>query len=301
MINAQKYADKEIYVRKRIVSFIEKIIRFFGNDIRHDVFKSIVYSEAPAATEGERMLKNYYDAYMYLLNNCKMALSQDILKKFIFIFHGEIVDEAKLTRITSRIFHFLDTPLLKKLVRIPMLIYKEFSSYGECERTMISLMFFNYCLVRDGIPTVHFLSSQLKEYLSLTARDDDEAMEQFILSTLENAKFQDKEYYKKLKKIDAIDIQKVFLSEKDVLINNYGVKHVYIYGSFAKGNERIDSDIDLMFDFSYELTYREKTDIIAVLSQHYLEVLGRYVDIHESGRYVNDTLIKEITNYIKIY
>lgn len=301
MIDTARYENKELLVRKKIVSFIEKTIRYFGNDIRHDIFKSVVYGEVGAATKSEEILKNYYDAYMYLLNNCKMVLSQDLLRKFFFILTGEVADEAFLIRISSKAFHSLDMPLIKKLVNMPMYIYEELNNYDECERTMAALMFFNYYLVKAGIPTIPFLRADLQKYIELRNNKDVEAMEKFILDIIENAKFQEKEYYDKLRDIDAIDIQEVFLKEKDVLTNNYGVNHVYIYGSFAKGTQRIDSDIDVVFDFSYDLTYQEKLDIISILSQHYFKVFDRYIDIHESGTYVNDSLIKEISKYIKIF
>lgn len=301
MIDIAKYKSKELLVRKKIASFIEKIIRYFGNDIRHDIFKAVVYGEIGAATKTEETLKNYYDAYMYLLSNCKMPISQDLLKRFFYIVNGEVADEALLIRISSNVFHSLDMPLIKKLVNIPMYIYEELNNYEECERTMLSLMFFNYYLVKAGIPTIPFLRADLQKYIELRNNKEIESMEKFILDIIENAKFQEKEYYEKLRDIDAVDIQEAILKEKDILTNNYGIKHVYIYGSFAKGTQRIDSDIDVVFDFSYDLTYQEKLDIISILSQHYFKVFDRYIDIHESGTYVNDSLIKEISKYIKIF
>lgn len=301
MIDIAKYENKELLVRKKIASFIEKTMRYFGNDIRHDTFKSVVYGEIGAATKGEEILKNYYDAYMYLLNNSQMPLSQELLRKFFYVLTGEVADEDLLIRITSNAFHSLDKPLIKKLVDIPMYIYQELNNYEECERTMISLMFFNYYLVKAGIPTIPFLRTDLQKYIELRNAKDVGAMESFIVNIIETAKFQDKEYYKRLKNIDTVDIQKVFLKEKDVLTNNYGINHVYIYGSFAKGMQRLDSDIDVVFDFSYDLTYQEKLNMIDTLSQHYFKVFDRYIDIHESGTYVNDSLIKELSKYIKIF
>lgn len=301
MIDARKYSTKELLVRKKIASFIEKIIRYFGNDVRHDIYKAVVYGEIGAATKSEEILKNYYDAYMYLLSNSKMVLSQELLKKFFYILKGEVVDEAFLIRISSYIFHSLEKPLIKKLVNIPIYIYEELNIENECERTMTALMFFNYYLVRENVPTIPFLRADLDTYIELRDKKDTEALERFVFEIIQNAKFQEKEYYENLRDIDAIDIQKIFLSEKDVLVNNYGINHVYIYGSFAKETQRIDSDIDVVFDFSYDLSYQEKIKIIDQLSKHYFKKFDRYIDIHESGTYVTDSIIKEISKYIKIY
>ena len=301
MIDISKYARKELLVRKKVASLIEKVIRFFGNDIRHDIFKGVVYGEIGAATKSEEILKNYYDAYVYLLSNCKMVLSNDLLKRFFYILRGEIADDSLLTRIASSVFHSMNEPLIKRLIDMPIYIYDELTNCEECERTLVALMFFNYYLVRDGIPTIPFLRADMQKYVELRNLKDTEGLEKFIVEKIENGKFQDKEYSKSLKDIDIVDIQRVILNEKEVLVNNYGIQHAYIYGSFAKGTQRIDSDIDIIFIFPGNFTYYDKADIINRLSQHYFNVFNRYIDIHEAGAYVNDSLIKEISKYTKIF
>ena len=206
MLNIAKYETKELLVRKKIASFIEKIIRYFGNDIRHDVFKAVIYSESEAITKNEEAIKNYYDAYTYLLNNSKMVLSPDLLKRFFYILKAEVANEDFLTRVSSTAFHSLDMLLIKKLAYFPVYIYEELKSYEECERTMTALMFFNYYLVKNGIPTIHFLKKDLSEYIELRNNKDIEGLEKFVIKIIDNAKFQEKEYYKNLRDIDAVGV-----------------------------------------------------------------------------------------------
>ena len=68
-------SGKELIVRKKVASFIEKTFRYFKYDFRHDVFKGIVYSELECNTPLEEKLKNYFDAYVYLLSNHKSPLT----------------------------------------------------------------------------------------------------------------------------------------------------------------------------------------------------------------------------------
>lgn len=300
-IDTAKYKTKELFVRKKIANFIEKVIHYFGNDMRHDTYKAVVYGEIEPVTATEETIKNYYDAYMYLLSNCKTPVSQTLLKKFFFILKSEVADESFLTRLSSYIFHSLEEPLIKKLINIPIFIYEELTGYDECERTMIPLMFFNYFLVRGGIPTIPFLTADIEEYAKLRNKKDIDGLEKFVLKFIEKAKFQEKDYYDNLKQLDVVDVQKKFLEDKEVLINNYHIKHIYVYGSFGKEIERIDSDIDVVCDFSYDLTYQEKLEVAEKLSKHYFKVFNRYIDIHESGTYVNDFLIKTVQKYVKIY
>lgn len=76
---------------------------------------------------------------------------------------------------------------------------------------------------------------------------------------------------------------------------------VSIFGSFAKGKQRIDSDIDLLVGFSDDLTYDEKSAIAVKLAEHYFNVFKRFVDINEIGKYVVDKILKETQNYKKIF
>ncbi len=75
----------ELRVRKRMANFIEKLMRAIGYDFDHDSFKKIVYSEDMAKSEIEETIKNYYDAYYYILSNHKHSLTKGILAKFFFI------------------------------------------------------------------------------------------------------------------------------------------------------------------------------------------------------------------------
>ena len=63
--------NKETIVRKRIVSFLERVFDYLGFDFRHDIFKSIVYCEAEYVTETEAKFKMAFDAFVFLLLNRK--------------------------------------------------------------------------------------------------------------------------------------------------------------------------------------------------------------------------------------
>ena len=75
--------DKELVVRKKIASIIEKMLRHLGYDFLHDRYKEIVYSESKCVTEEEHYIKNLYDGFIYLLNNKKTTITNNFLKKFL--------------------------------------------------------------------------------------------------------------------------------------------------------------------------------------------------------------------------
>ena len=60
--------NKELLVRKKMASFIEKLLLFLDYYFRNDIFKKIIYSQIAVKTPLEEWIKNSYDAFCYLLN-----------------------------------------------------------------------------------------------------------------------------------------------------------------------------------------------------------------------------------------
>ena len=89
------------------------------------------------------------------------------------------------------------------------------------------------------------------------------------------------------------------LKDKEMLMNKYSVKTLLIHGSFAKGCERIDSDIDVVVRLNMDLLYEQRINVIKELKEYYTNKFKRFVDIKEANMYLDDTFLKE-DNEIKI-
>ena len=74
-----------------------------------------------------------------------------------------------------------------------------------------------------------------------------------------------------------------------------------VYGSFSKGDQRIDSDIDVLILFNLDLTREQKLKHIDYLSKYYYEKFHRFLDFLELGERINDELIKETTDILNIF
>ena len=73
---------------------------------------------------------------------------------------------------------------------------------------------------------------------------------------------------------------------------------MFLFGSFAKGVSRIDSDIDLLFTFNQDKTSIEKENTINFLKEYYFNKFKRFIDFSEISDYLSDEFIKKI-NVIK--
>ena len=118
---------------------------------------------------------------------------------------------------------------------------------------------------------------------------------------IRNSYFQDKSYYENLKELSIEEIRKSINDDKAFLTDKLKVKSISIFGSFAKGIDRYDSDIDLLVSFSLDLLKEEKETNIELIKNLYFKKFNRYIDITEISEYLNDDFIKKITYVKKIF
>ena len=127
----------EPLVRKRIASFVERILQCLGYDFRHEIFKGIVYAEVEVKTSTEAWIKNCYDAFLYLISNYKNPCSEELLNKFFYILKGKEVSNMITARISSKYFWLLDLPTLEQAIELHNIAYQELFEFEEKRKTMI--------------------------------------------------------------------------------------------------------------------------------------------------------------------
>ena len=295
---------KEIIVRKRMTSFLEKLFKFFNYDLRHDIFKSIMYGEVSPETLKEEKMKNYSDAFNYLINNSQRALSKEVLNRFYFLIYEQQLDENLIIRICSYFFNNSSNSLSNLIVEFPLYLYQQLNYLQEEDKIIITLMFVNYILAKNGYPTIHLYHSDIKEFIKLTEQyllKESNNLSDFLENVIKNNTTQDKNYYQNLYPLCGKEIENILKNDEDLLRNQYHVESIYIHGSFAKGIARIDSDIDLIVKFAKYLSFDEKQKLIKEIENKYFEIFHRYIDIHLFDEYLDNTFIKEFIQKIKIF
>ncbi len=73
----------------------------------------------------------------------------------------------------------------------------------------------------------------------------------------------------------------------------YGARRIRVFGSVARGEERVDSDVDFLVDFpkGYDL-FRQRLP----LTERLRELVGRSVEVipeHELNRYIRERVVNE--------
>ena len=294
----------ELVVRKKEVKFVEKLFRYLGYDFKHDAFKRIIYNEASYDTPVEEKMKAYYDGYCFLLKNYKNPLTEGLLKKFIYILKGKEADDDLVTRIATAFFDICSHRTIDEAIEFHLKAYQEIVEYDEEDKLIITLMLLNYALLKAGIPSLAFLETDLRKYKPL--RDEyfnkgNKEIYSFLFEIIKKAKTQDKEYYPNLKSLDGKMIYHKIKEDEEMLKDEYGIDHIFLFGSFSKGDIRIDSDIDFLVVLKEEAFFEDYWSKIEVLAKHYYIEFKRFVDFSVTGKYVDDAVIKEMKTAKKIF
>ena len=303
-MNIKKFENKELYVRKVLVSFIEDVFNFLGYNLEHDRIKKVLYAEDSFKSIDEEKIKRVYDAYIYLVFNAKNPLTNQILNTFFYIYFGKEIDTNISLRIASKFFDFIDKPIIESATDFHICVFNEIDFINEEDKLIISLIFFNYFLIKNNIPTIRMMVSDLESYLEKKKeyeKGNKISLYQFFFELIDKAKVQDKSYYQNLRELTLQDIYKTLKEDEEFIKKNYSIKHLSVFGSFAKQINRIDSDIDLLASFSLDLTSNEKKEIVVQFKNHYFNKFSRFIDVSEISEYLDDEFIKRIPYVKKIF
>jgi len=90
-------------------------------------------------------------------------------------------------------------------------------------------------------------------------------------------------------KLSHTEIMDVLKKDKAFLRKEFGVINIGLFGSYAKGNQKVDSDIDFLVELK-----EPRFEWLAGL-QIYLETkFGRKIELVRKGKNVNQRLIQKV-------
>ncbi len=101
-------------------------------------------------------------------------------------------------------------------------------------------------------------------------------------------------YIEDLKPITLVDIKAVIKKAEKFIKEECHIKEVYLYGSFARKIERLESDIDLAVIFEEDMSFKEKEEKYNTLKEYLFDKFKRFVDVLEifesSEKHMTNTL-----------
>ena len=261
-------SNKQLIVRKKVVSFIKNYAKFNNTAFEYEHLKAVLYNEKKFINDEELHLKMLYDSFCYLLNNYR-NINDEILNNFFNLLKEYNLDLQKINNI-------LTTINLSNFSFCLLNIYKITK-----RNTFVFLCLFELSLLLCNIPIIVLNMNKIAKFLVILDNNCIEQIEEFIIELIKDSKYQDKDYYKNLMPLDFNTLLSYLINNKNLLINKYKMKSLYIFGSYYLKTNRFDSDIDLYVIFSLDVPFIEKEKLVKEVKDVLFNHFRRFIDIKE--------------------
>ena len=261
-------SNKQLIVRKKVVSFIKNYAKFNNTAFEYEHLKAVLYNEKKFINDEELHLKMLYDSFCYLLNNYR-NINDEILNNFFNLLKEYNLDLQIINNI-------LTTINLSNFSFCLLNIYKITK-----RNTFVFLCLFELSLLLCNIPIIVLNMNKIAKFLVILDNNCIEQIEEFIIELIKDSKYQDKDYYKNLIPLDFNTLLSYLINNKNLLINEYKMKSLYIFGSYYLKTNRFDSDIDLYVIFSLDVPFIEKEKLVKEVKDVLFNYFRRFIDIEE--------------------
>ena len=272
---------------KFIINIIYLIMLFQDNKIVKERVYEIYYDKIKSLSYLESKIKNISNSYNYILNNINQPISEDLLNQSYYLMTCELLERNIVDEIL-RIYYknidvaphslaallhlYITNNITKNNIEFAFLI----SNYVMLKKNRWFLMPYEYC-----------------------HKDYKEAIKSNDLSSLIRI-FYDIELVKKEKKpclLSRDDVIQKIKGIKEELVNNYYIEKLYLFGSFAKGNNTEKSDLDFVVIFNESLINKEKNDMIKIMKNYLSNEFDCNVDLLDFS-YALNTFDKSQMEYL---
>ncbi len=277
LISYLKYNINLIYLVKRFIN--EAIIR--------EKIKEIAFDRVVCLTEQELSLKRAVNSLNYIMNNINQPLKEEILIQSYFLLTNELLNKEIIDRVMKLYYKNIDVAPHSLAALLHLYITNNITKNNIEFAFLIS----NYIMLKKDR---WFLMPY--EYCH---NDYREAIKNNDLSSLIRI-FYDIELVKKEKKPCLLSREEVIQkikSIKEELVNNYYIEKLYLFGSFAKGNNTEKSDLDFVVIFNKSLINKEKNDMIKIMKNYLSNEFDCDVDLLDFS-YALDTFDKSQMEYL---
>ena len=274
-------------MEKNIINLIYYLYKLCGNLIIQEQLKNIFNDNCKCLSMEELNLKRICNCTNFIFNNINQTINKELFIQSYYLLTGELLEDS----------------ILEKMVEI---YYKNIDVTPHSLAALLHLYIINN-IEKNNIEFAFLISNVIMlkkdrwflipyEYCH---NDYREAIKNNDLSSLIRI-FYDIELVKKEKRpclFPRDEVIRMIKSIKEELINVYSVNKLYLFGSFAKGNNTDKSDLDFVVIFSETLINKEKNDMIKRVKEYLMTIFNCDVDLLDFC-YALDTFDKSQMEYL---
>lgn len=291
---------KKVYY-KEIPAFITKIINHIGYQLQIFQVKDMFNLNYEVFSKEEEKVKDYLDTYIYLLNNSSNIISLKIISKSIYLLNNQRIKKERIEKIISNFISIKQEVNVMKIIDVSYQLSRLIRN--KKDQYIYFLMLINYLLIHYEFKLVKYydqdfviLDQIIKEY----EKGNKNLLERYITYKQELSRTLEEGYYQNLKKISLDEIIEYIKTNEEIFKEKYQVESLAIFGSFVKGKERLDSDIDLLIRFKPFLPLLRRNCYLQEIQELVKYKFNRFCDIHVESDILSEHEIKIFKENIKI-
>ena len=286
---------------KEIPAFITKISNHIGYQVQIFQVKDMYNGDYECFSSEEDKVKSYLDCYIFLLNNVPNVICKSIVEKVIFIMSQKRVNKSRLEEVISEFISIKEERNIKKIINISFNLSSLIRNNKD--KYIFRLMIMNYLLLHYHYKAIKYYRGDFKilaQYLKEYSTGNKENLENYIISKEVESKELSEDYYMNLKEVKLEEIVEFIKINKEEFIKKYRIDSLAIFGSFAKGKERLDSDIDIMIRFEDFVPLLKRNQYVKEIEDKLFNKFNRFSDIHVENEIMSEQEIKIFKDNIKV-
>lgn len=267
-------ASKSLIYRKTLLKSIYRFSKVFDEVMDYEDYKQVILQGKESDYKYINLLKGLYAAHLYVLyNNPTFIDPLTINILYNLLFNKNIEKEKQV-----KIYKMKKDNLIENLKEVLEIV----NIKDKTEKYAFSYILLDYLLYLKekrfyNLGNVFFV----KMYEIITESLDFNKLEKLVTEEKEKQFEIDESYYENLKEIKTNEIVNYLLENKEEILSKYKIESIYLYGSFIKNSQRIDSDIDIAGVFIDGLSYKEKVRLSESFKEYITKQFNRYTDFME--------------------
>ena len=281
-----KEIDIKLYYR-----FVEFTSRLVGFSLPHERFKRIILDDFKAESREEKEVKQFANAYLYILNNLNQSVTKEVLQESYYLLTHECLDEEISRQILETYYMHYD----ENSHYVAMLVHFKILQLVKVRNIEFAFMISNLIMLKkERYPLIPY--EYMYEVYKQTIENKNKDKLMVIFSQIE-AITKPHENHSNISKEEII----VRIKEnKQYLIKEFYLSKLYLYGSYAKERVTTQSDLDLLVIFDKEMLPLEKGMVIKNLTEYLENKINIHLDILDFSHALNNLDISEMENIITI-
>lgn len=256
-------------MKKNIVNMIYFINKYNEYGFIYEQIKHLYDDEKNAISINERNVKRTCNAFNFIFENMNQSFTEELITNAYYLLTYNILEETLAKEIISIYYQNIDNSAHYLSVLIHMYIMRNIKEKNVEFAFLIS----NYILYKIDkvlIMPYEFIFDEYRQ--AVISEDLPKLMRIFYEVEIIN-------YEKRPCRYTKDEIILIIKKEKAILKEQFKIKKLYLFGSYAKKRNLCKSDIDLLVVFENDLINIERKELTNDLKEYLMKLYDCDVDL----------------------